>query len=233
MRATLSFFPGTAALFVSVAFTLFPGVPGAEAQSANSVPPTTPRTVSPRPLIKEALDEGHLTVLRRLLDDQQDKASPNYHKWLTPTKFGKQFGPSDADLHTITRWLESHGFQVSPTRGRTLIEFSGSASQVEEAFHTPIHKYVVSGEQHWANASDPQIPAALAPATAGVFTLHDFVKRPQIHVSNDRGTLKIVPGKKPLVTFPPQNGQPILNALGPADYATIYNINPTYNNFVN
>src|SRR5260370_7647634 len=64
MRATLSFFPGTAALFVSVAFTLFPGVPGAEAQSANSVPPTTPRTVSPRPLIREGLDEGHLTVLR-------------------------------------------------------------------------------------------------------------------------------------------------------------------------
>src|SRR6266853_4384996 len=272
MRATLSFFPGAAALFVSVAFTLFPGVPGAEAQSANSVPPTTPRTVSPRPLIKEALDEGHLTVLRgnthrlarpefdlgtapaslpmermllvlkrspeqetalrRLLDDQQDKASPNYHKWLTPTKFGKQFGPSDADLHTITRWLESHGFQVSPTRGRTLIEFSGSASQVEEAFHTPIHKYVVSGEQHWANASDPQIPAALAPATAGVFTLHDFVKKPQIHVSHDRGTVEIVPGNKPLVPFPPQNGQPILNALGPQDYATVYNINPTYNAFI-
>jgi hypothetical protein len=173
------------------------------------------------------------TALRRLLDDQQDKASPNYHKWLTPTKFGKQFGPSDADVQTITSWLKSHGFQVSPTRGRTLIEFSGSASQVQEAFHTPIHKYVVRGEQHWANASDPQIPAALAPATAGVFTLHDFVKQPQIHVSNDRGTLEIVAGKKPLVTFPPQNGQPILNALGPQDYATIYNINPTYNAFIN
>jgi hypothetical protein len=172
-------------------------------------------------------------ALRRLLDDQQDKASPNYHKWLTPTKFGKQFGPSDADVQTITSWLKSHGFQVSPTRGRTLIEFSGSASRVQEAFHTPIHKYVVSGEQHWANARDPQIPAALLPATAGVFTLHDFVKKPQIHVSNDRGSLKIVPGKKPLVTFPPQNGQPILNALGPQDYAIIYNINPTYNAFIN
>ncbi len=274
MRATLSFFPGAAVLFVvSVAFTLFPGAPGAQAQSANSAPPTTPRTVSPRPLIREALDEGHLTVLRgnthrlarpefdlgtapaslpmermllvlkrgpeqenalrRLLDDQQDKRSPNYHKWLTPAKFGKQFGPSDADVQTITSWLESHGFQVSPTKGRTLIEFSGSASQVEETFHAPIHKYVVRGEQHWANASDPEIPAALVPATAGVFTLHDFVKQPQIHVSNNRGTLEIVPGKKPLVTFPPQNGQPILNALGPQDYATIYNINPTYNAGIN
>src|ERR1700680_417214 len=269
MRATPSSFPRTAVLFaVWIAFTLFPGAPRSEAQSAN-----WPRTVSARPLITEAVDEGHLTVLsgnthrlarpefdlgtapaslpmermllvlkrspeqetalRRLLDDQQDKASPNYHKWLTPTKFGKQFGPSDADVRTITSWLQSHGFQVSPTKGRTLIEFSGSASQVQEAFHTPIHKYLVRGEQHWANTGDPQIPAALAPATAGVFTLHDFVKKPQIHVSNDRGTLEIVPGKKPLVTFPPQNGQPTLNALGPQDYATIYNINPTYNAGIN
>src|SRR5271165_258787 len=29
-------------------------------------------------------------ALRKLLDDQQDKASPNYHKWLTPDQFGKQ-----------------------------------------------------------------------------------------------------------------------------------------------
>ena len=256
-----------------MAFTLFPGAPRSAAQSANSPQPTTPRTVSARPLITEALDEDHLTVLRgnthrlarpefdlgtapaslpmermllvlkrspeqettlrRLLDDQQDKASPNYHNWLTPTKFGKLFGPSDADVQTITSWLESHGFQVSPTKGRTLIEFSGSASQVQEAFHTPIHKYLVRGEQHWANASDPEIPAALAPAMAGVFTLHDFVKKPQIHVSYDRGTLEIVPGKKPLVTFPPQNGQPIFHALGPQDYATIYNINPTYSRFIN
>ena len=41
---------------------------------------------------------------------------------------------------------------------------------------------------------------------------------------------KIVPGEKPQVTFPAQNGQPATNALGPEDYAVIYNINPTYGN---
>src|SRR2546422_145809 len=34
-------------------------------------------------------------ALRKLLDDQQDKASPSYHKWLTPDQFGQQFGPAD------------------------------------------------------------------------------------------------------------------------------------------
>lgn len=32
-------------------------------------------------------------ALHKLLDDQQDKVSPNYHKWLTPDEFGVQFGP--------------------------------------------------------------------------------------------------------------------------------------------
>ena len=108
------------------------------------------------------------TALRKLLDDQQDKSSPNYHKWLTPEEFGKQFGPTDTDMATIAAWLQSHGFEVGSTKGRTVLEFSGSASQVQEAFHTSIHKYVVNGEQHWANASDPMIPTALTRAVAGV-----------------------------------------------------------------
>ena len=120
------------------------------------------------------------------------QASPNYHKWLTPEQYGKQFGPTDADMQTITSWLQSHGFQVGSTKGRTVLEFSGSASQVQEAFHTTIHKYVVNGEQHWANASDPQIPTALTPAVAGVLTLHNFFKKPAIHFRAKRSRLRSI-----------------------------------------
>ncbi len=169
------------------------------------------------------------TALRKLLDDQQDKSSPSYHKWLTPAQFGNQFGPTDTDIQTITSWLQSHGFQVGTTKGRTVLEFSGSAGQVQETFHTRIHKYVVNEEQHWANASDPQIPTALTPAVAGVLTLHNFLKKPQIHLVKEPALAHIAPGKKPQVTFPAQNGQPAINALGPQDYAVIYNLNPVYN----
>src|SRR5579864_3176091 len=117
-------------------------------------------------------------ALRKLLDDQQDKASPNYHKWLTPDEFGQQFGPADQDLQIVTGWLQSHGLQVNRvTHGRTIIEFTGVESKVEEALHTQIHKYIVNGEEHWANASDPLIPAALAPAVAGVWSLHDLDRK--------------------------------------------------------
>jgi hypothetical protein len=119
-------------------------------------------------------------ALRRLLDDQQDKASPNYHRWLTPDEFGQQFGPTDQDLQTVTAWLELHGFKVNRvSHGRTVIEFSGTEAQAEQALHTQIHRYLVNGEEHWANASDPQIPAALAPVVAGIDSLHNFRKKPQ------------------------------------------------------
>src|SRR5580658_6419814 len=44
------------------------------------------------------------SALRQLLDNQQDKSSPCYHKWLTPAEFGEQFGPTDTDMQTITAW---------------------------------------------------------------------------------------------------------------------------------
>ncbi len=171
-------------------------------------------------------------ALRKLLDDQHDRTSPNYHKWLTPQQFGQQFGPTDGDIQTISTWLQSHGFQVGSTKGRTALEFSGSASQVKEAFHTTIHKYVVAGEQHWANANDPSIPTALTPAVTGVLSLHNFLKKPQLHLVKEPAAAKVVPGKKPLVTFPAQGGQPITHALAPQDFATIYNVNSVYNNLI-
>ncbi len=81
-------------------------------------------------------------ALEKLMAEQTDKSSPNFHKWLTPVEFGKQFGPSDQDIQIVTSWLQSHGFQsVEVSNGRTVIEFAGNVGQVQAAFHTVIHKY--------------------------------------------------------------------------------------------
>jgi subtilase family serine protease len=92
-----------------------------------------------------------------------------------------------------------------------VIDFSGSAGQVRRAFHTTIHNLDVAGVHHVANFSDPQIPEALAPAVAGVVSLHDF--RP--HKMS-----------RPQYTFP--YGQQIYQAVVPADLATIYDFNPLF-----
>ncbi len=168
------------------------------------------------------------SALQQLLDEQQDKASPNFHKWLTPEQFGQQFGPADQDIQTVTSWLQSQGFQIGKVaNGRTYIEFSGTAFEVQQAFHTAIHRFTVNGEDHWANVSDPRIPTALTPAVAGVQTLHSFLKKPQARIVSEGAIAKVTsngPGKTPLVTFP---GNPAIHALGPWDFARIYSFPPT------
>jgi hypothetical protein len=165
------------------------------------------------------------SALRKLLDDQQDKTSSNYHKWLTPDEFGNRFGNSDQDIQLVMAWLQAHGFQVNRvSRGRSLIEFSGVEAQIEETFHTQIHRYMLAnGEQHSANASDPQIPAALAPAVAGVWTLHNFYKKPQLVVSEQKVSARAVLGSRP--QFTSGSGQ---HALAPADFYKIYNVSPQF-----
>jgi pro-kumamolisin-like protein/Big-like domain-containing protein len=173
-------------------------------------------------------------ALRKLLDDQHNKNSPNYHKWLTPDEFGIQFGLSDSDIQQVTGWLESHGLQVArATRGRTLIEFSGTEAQVESALHTQIHRYLLpNGEQHWANAIDPQIPAALTPAVAGTVPLNDFTRgKPLLQTLGTAGYDPATKKTSPLWTNP--NGMTNFYALAPGDFATQYDLKPLYQVGVN
>src|SRR5882724_4959326 len=66
------------------------------------------------------------SALAQFMVDQQNAASPNYHKWLTPQQFGAQFGASDSDIQTVISWLQLHGFQVAKvSKGKIGIEFSG------------------------------------------------------------------------------------------------------------
>ena len=161
-------------------------------------------------------------MLSKLLDDQQDKHSPHYRKWLTPEQFGKQFGPSDDDIEKVTGWLGLQGFRdVQVSKGRTVINFSGTAGQVQSAFRTTIRKFVVAGHAHWANSNDPSIPVALSPVVAGVFTLHNFYKKPQSHLVQGEFTAKAV-----RQTHPEYTSSTGAHALAPADYYTIYNFNP-------
>ncbi len=94
---------------------------------------------------------------------------------MTSAQFGAWFGPADQDVQTIENWLASQGFTgISVSNGKTVIEFSGTASQMQSAFHTAIHRYEVNGALHLANRSDPSIPTALTPVVAGVVSLNDF-----------------------------------------------------------
>src|ERR1700733_8092051 len=124
-------------------------------------------------------DPAQQEALDRLVDAQYNSESPYYHQWLTPEQYGERFGVSEADVAQIVGWLHGHGLEVEEvTAGRRSIIFSGTAAQVQSAFHTQIRTYKIGGELHHANLKDPEIPAALAQVVGGVVSLHDFHSQP-------------------------------------------------------
>ena len=132
--------------------------------------------------------------LNQLLSDQQNPSSPQYHKWLTPA------------------WLQTQGFSVGLTaRSRTWITFSGTAQQVQSGLHAEIHRYNVNGETHYANATNPALPAAFAGMVNSIRGLNDFRLKP-----------------KNLRSVSPRLNVSFGHAVGPDDFATIYNVTPLY-----
>jgi len=148
---------------------------------------------------------------KQFVESLTDKSSPNFHKWITAAEYGRRFGVASEDIATVSRWLESHGFTVNNVPSHNMvIDFSGNAGQVREALHTEIHTLEVAGERHFANMSDPRIPAALLPAVTGVVSLNDFKPHPMIV---PKGQYTVSSYEVPLV---------------PGDLATIYNLNPAF-----
>jgi hypothetical protein len=172
---------------------------------------------------------------------QYDKASPNFHQWLTAREVGEKFGPAPSDIEAISNWLRMHGFSINEvTNDRMFIRFSGTVAQVESTFHTEIHNLEVKGEKHIANMSDPQIPVALAPVVVGVKALHNFFPRTmhrlgsQVILNGDRSQWQRVPrdsgdvsnggaslgGILPLFYYSSTGNEDIT----PYDFAIIYNV---------
>ena len=173
-------------------------------------------------------------ALRQFLIDAHSRGSSKFHKWLTPEQFGELFGPADSDIQAATRWLSSHGFRVGRvTKSKSLIEFSGSARNVKEAFHSEIHQYRVNNEIHYANAADLAVPEALAPLIRGVSPMNDFrlksYARPVGPASYSHKTGKATP----LLTGATNIGSyftlgSAFFAIAPEDFATQYNLTPLY-----
>jgi subtilase family serine protease len=155
-------------------------------------------------------------ALVQLIDQMHDRSSPNFHQWLDSQRLRDEFGPSQNDIDAVATWLSSHGLTVHGVRlSGMMIDFSGTAGQVRDTFHTEIHSLDVRGEAHIANMSNPRIPAALAGVVSGVTSLSDF-----------RGHKDLMPKTIPDYTFV-VNGQLELDVV-PADLWKIYNFTPQF-----
>jgi len=129
--------------------------------------------------------------LDQLLERQRDPSSPDYHRWFTPEEFGQRFGVSENDFARLRSWLEASGFTIEQTaRAQNWISFAGTAAQIRTVFQTELHRFqgdAANGkdpEIHFANVTDPLIPASLSGIVTSIRGLDDFRPHPpQIRTS--------------------------------------------------
>ncbi len=152
-------------------------------------------------------------ALDALITAQQNPASPQYHQWLEPDQFAAEFGAADADIAKVRPWLASQGLTVGEvSRNRSEITFSGSIAQVEAAFGTEMHYFMVGSEKHFGPASGPECSgcvllgcdgrrSSFGPAAASAF------------------------GKACAPLYVEPDGQQFVQ---PSDVSVIYDINPAY-----
>jgi subtilase family serine protease len=214
--------------------------PAAHAQARRTIPGHIHPLAQPKN-DKEAMDPAarmnYMTAfLKRSarqqsdLDDltqrQQDLTSPVYHHWLTPEQYADRFGSSQPEIDRLSEWLRSNGFSdLQVSRGRDFIVFNGTVAQVQAALRTPIHRYDVNGETHYANTMEPTVPENLEALVAGFRGLHNFSPKPFLR----RGPwppIKLT-GARPSPQFY-ASAYPGVNVLAPDDLSTIYNIDALY-----
>ncbi len=156
---------------------------------------------------------------RRVIDEQQDKHTVNYHQWMSPDDFGTHFGVHDDDIAKVKSWLIAQGFTIDGVnRGKRVIHFSGNIGQIEQAFQTQMHYFVTpNGETHVSNDRDITVPLAFQPVVAGIPTLNDFFKKS--HMVGVSRYSQMRPGPK-------YTSSSTTHYVSPADFATIYNTAP-------
>ncbi len=137
--------------------------------SIGALAPTTPIHVA------VALKLPNQAGLDRAIAAEYTPGSAGYRQFLTPAQFSAQYAPSPAAVAQVSSWLRSQGLtDVAPSANRLLVSASGTASQVEAAFATPLARFPSSAGTVYANTAAATVPASLGGIVSSVLGLDDI-----------------------------------------------------------
>lgn len=116
-------------------------------------------------------------ALASFIADASDPSSPSFGDYLAKGQFATSYGPTRAAIGAVESFLGRSGLTMSGVSGdELLVRFSGRAAAVEVAFGTKIERYrLADGSLGYGTTSAVKLPAAIAPAVAGVVGLDDLV----------------------------------------------------------
>ncbi|GAC1681822.1 MAG: S53 family peptidase [Candidatus Acidiferrum sp.] len=124
--------------------------------------------------------------LDQLVLGQNQKSSPNYHKWISQSSFNATFSPTSQEVKSVQNFLTAHGLSVlAVAENNFYIKVQGSIGDVEKAFHVSIHNYSLNGQTLRSNTSDPSVNDSSGAHVAAITGLDDFGFQPNVSVPTD------------------------------------------------
>jgi len=166
----------------------------AHAGGSTTLPDTKPTWATPANSTGEASDSGTVVFsmwlgwrdqpqLKALLAAQQDPASGDYRRWLSPQQFRSLFAPDASSVASVSSWLQAQGFDlVDVPQNHLFVTASGTVAQVERAFQVNESLYQVSGQTLRAPDANPRIPDDLAASVTAITGLDNAYALARPHV---------------------------------------------------
>jgi hypothetical protein len=113
--------------------------PIADAQLVGPVPEST--------VLKMALGlpVQNAQALQTFIQAVNDPNSPSFRAYLTPQAFAAQYAPTQASYAAVSSFAQAHGLTVTSTYSNNLLlDVSGTAAQLAQAFHVNLGNYVAA-----------------------------------------------------------------------------------------
>jgi len=128
-------------------------------------------------------------ALQQYVLNINNPSSPQYGQSLTVAQFAASYGPSAAQVQSVTSYLQSKGFQsVTVEPNNLFVDATGTVAQVNAAFNTNIELFSQNGQTVFANTSAAQVPGSLAGTVVAVLGLNNAGKM-QLPLHNQQNSV--------------------------------------------
>ena len=143
-----------------------------------------------------------------------------YGKFLTPAQFAQYYGPSSAQIASVTNYLKNAGFtDIAAEPNGLLISATGTAAVVQAAFNTQLEQVSIGGAKLFINTAVAAVPATLGNLVVSVLGLNTVGQMKPLlrHPTAAAASTAASPAATPtppqyLVSYSPKQFQAIYNA---------------------
>jgi subtilase family serine protease len=179
-------------------FAVSGNTPGFVAK-ATDLGPVDPNTVI---AVTVWLNLHNEAQLDKLVAQQQQRGSGQYHNWITQDQFNASFGPTSQELNSVQNYLNAKGLStVFVAENNLFVKVQGTVANIQKAFHVQLHNYNFAGQTYRSNTADPSVNDASGAHVAAISGMDDYGFQPHIAQPTD-GNGNSLPSR-PLNTVAP------------------------------